>query len=45
MKKEIHPEYFVTSVKCGCGNSFTTAAYAAGIEGRYLQCLPSVLYR
>jgi large subunit ribosomal protein L31 len=24
MKKEIHPEYFVTTVKCGCGNSFTT---------------------
>jgi large subunit ribosomal protein L31 len=24
MKKEIHPEYFVTVVKCGCGNSFTT---------------------
>ena len=24
MKKEIHPEYFVTAVKCGCGNSFTT---------------------
>jgi large subunit ribosomal protein L31 len=24
MKKEIHPEYFVTTVKCGCGNTFTT---------------------
>ena len=24
MKKDIHPEYFETSVKCGCGNSFTT---------------------
>lgn len=24
MKDDIHPEYFVTSVKCGCGNSFTT---------------------
>jgi len=24
MKKDIHPQYFVTSVKCGCGNSFTT---------------------
>ena len=24
MKKDIHPEYFVTTVKCGCGNSFTT---------------------
>ena len=24
MKKEIHPDYVVTAVKCGCGNSFTT---------------------
>jgi large subunit ribosomal protein L31 len=24
MKNDIHPEYFVTVVKCGCGNSFTT---------------------
>lgn len=24
MQKKIHPEYFVTAVKCGCGNSFTT---------------------
>ena len=24
MKQDIHPEYFVTDVKCGCGNSFTT---------------------
>jgi large subunit ribosomal protein L31 len=24
MKNEIHPEYFVTAVKCGCGNTFTT---------------------
>ena len=24
MKKDIHPQYFETSVKCGCGNSFTT---------------------
>ena len=24
MKKDIHPEYFETTVKCGCGNSFTT---------------------
>lgn len=24
MKKDIHPDYVVTSVKCGCGNSFTT---------------------
>jgi large subunit ribosomal protein L31 len=24
MKKEIHPEYYVTEVKCGCGDSFTT---------------------
>lgn len=24
MKKGIHPKYFETTVKCGCGNSFKT---------------------
>lgn len=24
MKKGIHPEYYETEVRCGCGNSFTT---------------------
>ena len=24
MKKEGHPDYFDTKVKCGCGNSFET---------------------
>jgi large subunit ribosomal protein L31 len=24
MKEKIHPEYFVTQVTCGCGNTFTT---------------------
>jgi large subunit ribosomal protein L31 len=24
MKKDVHPRYMVTTVKCGCGNSFTT---------------------
>jgi len=24
MQKDIHPKYFETVVKCGCGNSFTT---------------------
>lgn len=24
MKADIHPKYFETSVKCGCGNTFTT---------------------
>jgi len=24
MKKEIHPQYFETVVKCGCGNTFVT---------------------
>ena len=24
MKKDIHPQYLVTVVKCGCGNTFTT---------------------
>jgi large subunit ribosomal protein L31 len=24
MKKDVHPRYMTTNVKCGCGNSFTT---------------------
>ena len=24
MKKKGHPEYFATTVRCGCGNEFTT---------------------
>ena len=24
MKKDIHPDYFETQVKCGCGNTFVT---------------------
>lgn len=24
MKKDVHPRYMTTTVKCGCGNSFTT---------------------
>lgn len=24
MKSDIHPEYFVTQVRCGCGNTFET---------------------
>ncbi len=24
MKSDIHPEYFETTVTCGCGNSFVT---------------------
>lgn len=24
MKKDIHPEYFETQVRCGCGNTFET---------------------
>ena len=24
MKKDIHPEYFDTNVRCGCGATFTT---------------------
>ncbi|CAN5713923.1 50S ribosomal protein L31 [soil metagenome] len=24
MKTDIHPEYFETKVRCGCGNTFTT---------------------
>jgi large subunit ribosomal protein L31 len=24
MKKEGHPKYFITQVRCGCGNTFST---------------------
>jgi large subunit ribosomal protein L31 len=24
MKKDIHPKYMLTTVKCGCGNTFQT---------------------
>lgn len=24
MKKEIHPKYYLCTVTCGCGNTFTT---------------------
>jgi large subunit ribosomal protein L31 len=30
LKPEIHPAYNVTTVTCGCGNSFTTRSTAAG---------------
>ncbi|GGC70422.1 50S ribosomal protein L31 [Hoyosella rhizosphaerae] len=31
MKKDIHPEYLVTTVVCGCGHAFDTRS-AAGRE-------------
>ena len=30
MKADIHPDYHVTTVTCGCGNTFTTKSTAAG---------------
>jgi len=30
MKSGIHPDYHVTTVTCGCGNSFTTRSTAPG---------------
>lgn len=30
MKKDIHPEYAVTTVTCTCGNTFETRSTAAG---------------
>ena len=30
MKPEIHPAYEVTTVTCGCGNSFVTRSTAKG---------------
>jgi large subunit ribosomal protein L31 len=32
MKKSIHPKYVVTSVKCGCGNTFSTRATVAELK-------------
>ena len=29
MKADIHPDYHVTTVTCGCGNTFTTKSTAA----------------
>ncbi len=26
MKKDIHPEYYEATVKCACGNTFTTGS-------------------
>ena len=30
MKADIHPDYHVTTVTCGCGNTFQTKSTAAG---------------
>ena len=30
MKADIHPQYNVTTVTCGCGNTFTTRSTAPG---------------
>ena len=32
MKKDIHPEYQVVKVRCGCGNSFETRSTAKEIH-------------
>ena len=32
MKKDIHPKYVETVVKCGCGNSFTTRSTRAELK-------------
>ena len=32
MKKQGHPEYHVTSVRCGCGNEFTTRSTAKELK-------------
>ncbi len=32
MKKEIHPEYQVVKVRCGCGNTFETKSTAKEIH-------------
>lgn len=32
MKKEIHPEYFLATVTCACGNRFQTGSTKADIH-------------
>ena len=32
MKKDIHPKYEETAVKCGCGNTFTTRSTVSKIN-------------
>ena len=32
MKADIHPEYQLTTVHCGCGNTFTTRSTSARIN-------------
>jgi large subunit ribosomal protein L31 len=32
MKKDIHPKYIETVVKCGCGNTFVTRSTQAEIK-------------
>jgi large subunit ribosomal protein L31 len=38
MKAEIHPNYEVTTVTCGCGNEFVTRSTAANGEIRTDVC-------
>lgn len=38
MKKNIHPDYVVTTVSCTCGNTFTTRSTAADGEIRAEVC-------
>ena len=32
MKADIHPEYLLTTVHCGCGNTFTTRSTKAELH-------------
>ena len=32
MRADIHPEYVVTTVRCSCGNSFTTRSTKADLH-------------
>ncbi|WP_030482699.1 50S ribosomal protein L31 [Nocardioides aequoreus] len=38
MKKDIHPQYTETQVRCTCGNSFTTRSTQASGEIRAEVC-------
>ena len=38
MKPDIHPQYNVTTVTCGCGNTFVTKSTARGGDIRVEVC-------
>ena len=45
MKADIHPKYVSTTVRCSCGNTFTTRSTKDRPARRALQRVPSLLHR